>query len=135
DVNVDCTNVVIANQSSSGCTQGAPVRHYDVSAINVDITLNRYLDHEPQGRMYALTADVSRIRQEEAANARARTTDSAPGVSLGLQGDAIQPLTLRVNQGECLQITFQNTLRGEIAGIDIHGTDLHLTSDGSPAIA
>ena len=37
-----------------GCPSDAPVRAYDVAAINVDITLNRYLDHDPEGRMFVL---------------------------------------------------------------------------------
>ena len=42
------------------CATDAPVRAYDVVAINVDITLNRYLDHDPQGRMYVLEEDAGR---------------------------------------------------------------------------
>src|SRR5205085_2758330 len=33
---------------AAGCPRGAPVRDYDVVAISVDITLNRFLDHDPQ---------------------------------------------------------------------------------------
>ena len=54
------------------CASGAPVRSYDVAAIAVDITLNRFLDHDPKGRMYVLEQDVAKVRAEEARNAAAR---------------------------------------------------------------
>ena len=42
-----------------GCLSGGPVdRSYDVSAIDVDITTNRFGDHDPQGHMYALTSAI-----------------------------------------------------------------------------
>ncbi|HEU5001234.1 MAG TPA: multicopper oxidase domain-containing protein [Actinomycetota bacterium] len=134
------------------CPAGAPVRSYDVAAIGVDITLNRYLDHDPLGEMFALTADLPRVRAEDAANARARAAggplvvtatagstvtggvlDSA--VTIGLQGDAIQPLTLRVRQGECLRITLHNQLpRGEPVELHLHGSSLTVRG-GGPATA
>ena len=48
---------------------------------------------------------------------RRRTRRPAPGsgepaVSIGLQGDAIQPLTLRVDQGECLRIRLHEPAQG-----------------------
>ena len=119
----------------AACAAGVPVRSYDVDAIDVDVTLNRYLDHDPQGRMYVLVDDVERVRSEEAQNAAARAGNSEPAVSIGLQGDAIQPLTLRVAQGECLRIRFTNQLKDAPASIHIHGSSLRVARDGSPAIA
>ena len=50
-----------------GCLSGGPVdRSYDVTAIDVDITTNRFGDHDPQGHMYALTDAIPAIRAEEA---------------------------------------------------------------------
>ena len=118
------------------CPAGAPVREYHVVAINVEITLNRYLDYDPQGRMFALEEDVARIRQEEAQNKAARSGSAEPAVSLGEQGDAIQPLTLRVNQGECLRVRLTNNLaNGEPASFHLHASGLHLADSGQPAIA
>jgi hypothetical protein len=48
------------------CHPAAPVRSYEVVAVSVEITLNRYLDYDPQGRMYVLEEDLERVRQEEA---------------------------------------------------------------------
>jgi hypothetical protein len=116
----------------AACERGAPIRGYRVAALAVDITLNRYLDHDPAGRMYALEEDVPRIRQEEARNAQARAGQGDPGVSIGEQGDAIQPLTLRVNRGECLRIHLRNALpAGESASVHVHGTGLRVAGSGA----
>ena len=61
--------------------------------INIEITLNRWLDFYP-GYMYVLTQDIDKARAEETKNREARDKEGFdPGaVSTGLQGDAIQPL-------------------------------------------
>src|SRR5207237_10787450 len=97
-------------RSGPRCDPSAPVRGYSVVAINVEITLNRFLDYDPQGRMYVLETDLPRVRAEEAQNREARAGRAEPAVSIGLHGDAIQPLTLRVNQGECLRVSLRNHL-------------------------
>ncbi|HEX6262431.1 MAG TPA: multicopper oxidase domain-containing protein [Actinomycetota bacterium] len=118
------------------CADAAPTRDYDVAAIAVEITLNRYLDHDPEGRMYVLEEDLRAVREEEEANQRARTTGSEAAVSIGLQGDAIQPLTLRVLPGECLRIHLRNDLPGEEpATFHVHGSQLLVAESGRPAIA
>jgi len=91
-------------RAGARCPAAALVRSYHVLAINVELTLNRFLDHDPNGRMYVLESDLARVRREEMQNREARGDRAEPAVSLGLQGDAIQRLVLRVNQGECLRI-------------------------------
>ena len=119
------------------CAPGTPLRAYSIVAIGVDITLNGYLDHDPDGRMYVTEADLPRVRAEEAANKAAR--DGAPfkpGVSVGLQSDAIQPLTLRVLPGECLRITLRNDLpNDEPVSLHLHDSSLRVMATGRPAIA
>lgn len=118
------------------CPPTAPVRDYRIVAVNVDITLNRYLDHDPNGRAYVLEADVQRLRLEEAQNREARAGRAEPAVSPGVQGDAIQPLVLRVNQDECLRITLRNDLaNGEPASVHLHGSALYVAGTGRPALA
>ena len=82
--------------SGGKCPAGVPVKQYDVSMINIEITLNRWLDFYP-GYMYVLTQDLDKVRGEEAKNKEARDKDGFdPGaVTTGLQGDMIQPLVLR----------------------------------------
>jgi FtsP/CotA-like multicopper oxidase with cupredoxin domain len=123
-------------QPGPACGPSAPLRRYDVVAINVEMTLNRFLDYEPRGLMYVLEEDLPRVRAEEAQNREARAGRAEPAVTAGLHGDAIQPLTLRVNQGECLRISLRNDLRGsEPASLHLHGSALRLASTGAPAIA
>lgn len=86
--------------------------------------------------MYALEEDLARVREEEARNQDARAGRAEPAVSVGLQGDAIQPLTLRVNQGECLRIALRNDPRdSEAASLHLHGSGLRVARSGAPAIA
>ncbi|MGH9177297.1 MAG: multicopper oxidase domain-containing protein, partial [Acidimicrobiales bacterium] len=118
------------------CRRGAPLRRYDIAAISVDVTLNRYLDHDPEGRMYVLQSEVERVRAEERQNEAARAGQAEPAVSIGLQGDAIQPLTLRVRQGECLRIRLRNDLAGgEPASVHLHAGGLVVAGTGRPAVA
>lgn len=120
----------------TGCARGAPERAYSIVAIVVEITLNRYLDHDPDGRMYVLEEDLERVRDEEAANRMARAERGEPAVSLGLQGDAIQPLVLRVLPGECLHVELRNDLPPpQAASLHLHGSSLRLAGSGRPATA
>ena len=72
----------------------------DVVALDQNWFWNRYGATEPQGMMYALRRDVVPISGTTlaAGNARLRS-DKRP-----------RPLTLRVNEGDCLTINFQNLL-------------------------
>ena len=49
----------------------APVREYNISAINAYITLNQYQDFFP-GYMFVLTEDVEKVRAEEIGRASCR---------------------------------------------------------------
>ena len=123
-------------RAGSACPRGAPVRRYDVAAVAVDITLNRYLDHDPEGRMYVLEDELERVRDEERRNEAARTTGTEPAVTVGLQGDAIQPLTLRAHQGDCLRIGLRNALPGdEPASLHLHNAALVVSGTRRPAVA
>ncbi len=96
------------------CPSSALVKKYDVSMIAIEITLNRWLDYYP-GYMYILTENIEKAQAEEARNAKARENEKDqfdPGaVSTGLQGDIIQPLVIRGNQGDCVKITLRNKLK------------------------
>jgi Multicopper oxidase len=116
------------------CPAGAPVKAYDISAINVEITLNQWLDFHP-GYMYVLTENIQKVRDEEKRNAEARKKAGYdPGaVSTGLQTDYIQPLDLRANQGDCVLITLRNQVEDEDIGLHIHGSSTIIKSTGQPA--
>ena len=117
------------------CPASAPVRSYDVSAINVEITLNMWLDYYP-GYMYALTESLDKVRAEETKNREAREKEGYdPGAVMnGLQNQWIQPLVLRGNQGDCVKLTLRNQLEGdEEVSLNIHGSSMVVSSTGQPA--
>lgn len=118
-----------------GC-DGAPQRMYEVAAINVEITVNRFGDNDPFGFMYVLEDNLDEVRAEEAARRQAGATGAAGGgtvdpdwpalvaadpaaeqVSAGLRDDLIQPLVLRARLGECVIVKLRNALeRGPVSG-------------------
>ncbi|MFM7841314.1 MAG: multicopper oxidase domain-containing protein, partial [Nitrospira sp.] len=112
-----------------------PVKTYDISAINVEITLNQWLDFYP-GYMYALTENLDKIRAEETKNKEAREKEGFdPGAVLpGVQSQWIQPLVIRGNQGDCVKFKLQNKLEGgEDVSLHIHGSSTVVTATGKAA--
>ena len=96
-----------------GCGAGVPTRTYNVLAINVDITVNRFGDHDPFGFMYVQAEKLNEVRAQEAAlraNAAPGSDGNGAKVSNGLRQDPIQPLVLRARLGECVQINLTNRL-------------------------
>ena len=120
--------------SGGKCPANAPVRKYDVSMINIEITLNRWLDFYP-GYMYVLTEDIDKARAEETKNREARDKEGFdPGaVSTGLQGDVIQPLVLRANQGDCVKMTLRNQMESEDGSLFIQASSMIISATGKPA--
>ncbi|MFF0289103.1 hypothetical protein [Streptomyces sp. NPDC005262] len=100
-------------EGTGGCAT-APQREFDVSAINVDITVDRFGDHDPYGMMYVLDERLDEVRDQEAALLRAsklpKNDPAAAKVSVGLGQDAIQPLVIRARLGECVVINLTNKL-------------------------
>ncbi|MBI4499305.1 MAG: hypothetical protein HY689_15575 [Chloroflexi bacterium] len=88
-----------ARDRDDPCPRTAPVTSFEVSLTNVPIFLNRFGDVIPEGRMYLLDENLgeARITYPNAANPF-------------LPKDIIEPLVLRVNQGDCVEVTFTNRL-------------------------
>jgi hypothetical protein len=120
--------------SGGKCPAGVPTKQYDISMINVEITLNRWLDFYP-GYMYVLTEDVAKARAEEAKNKAARDKEGwDPGaVTTGLQGDMIQPLVIRANQGDCVKMTLRNQMESEDGSLFIQASSMIVSATGKPA--
>uniref|UniRef100_UPI0039830BBB multicopper oxidase domain-containing protein n=1 Tax=Lapillicoccus sp. TaxID=1909287 RepID=UPI0039830BBB len=107
--------------TASTCLNSGRVdKTFDVTALDVDIPINRFGDHDPLGKMYALTSRLGDI----AAQARSQV------VSIGLRDDAIQPLVIRANQGDCIEIRFTNTASGGDFGLHIDGLEFNVSSSG-----
>ena len=102
------------------CPTSAPLKRFSVKAINVDIPLNRRGDDYGRGKMYALAGMLPAIRAQETS----RT------VSVGLRDDAIQPLVIRANAGDCVEVEFAND-----AGTGAYGFNIDGLVTGSQSLA
>ncbi len=113
----------VAQATSSPVTDclagNATPRSVDVVAIDVDITVNAFGDHDPGAHMYALADAVPAIRAQE----------SSRKVTPGLRDDPIQPLVVRANVGDCVEIHYTNNATGGSYGLHIDG--LAFSADGS----
>lgn len=127
----------VSMKGGGKCPATAPVKDFDISAINVEITLNQWLDYYP-GYMYVLTGNIGKVREEEAKNAEAREKEGhhdPGGVTNGIQGQYIQPLVIRANPGECVKITLRNQLEfGEDVSLQINGSSMVISKTGEPAV-
>src|SRR5262245_44990511 len=101
------TSASTATSSAASCAT-APQVTFNVSAINVNITLNRFGVHDPNSFMYVLDQNRSAVRQEE----------QSGQVSFGLGSDPIQPLVLRAHEGDCVTINFTNRTTFGVAAMD-----------------
>jgi hypothetical protein len=88
-----------ATDPGNPCPAGRPVETFNVSLINIPLFLNRFGDVVPEGRMYIL--------DEKIAEARATFQNAADPFH---PADIIQPLVLRVNKLDCVEINFTNRL-------------------------
>ena len=91
----------VATSPGNPCASGTPVKSFSVSLINLPIFLNRFGDVVPEGRMYVLDSNIATVRQN--------FKDAANPAKANLN-DLIEPLTLRANHGDCVQISFTNRL-------------------------
>lgn len=102
----------------------APVKEFNISAIDVVITVNRFGDHNPLGKMFVLNENIPVVRAQEARPLPGR-------VSLGLRDDPIQPLVIRANVGDAVVINFTNRLAAGSASIHILGIPADAANAGS----
>ncbi|MFC3476995.1 multicopper oxidase domain-containing protein [Halobacterium litoreum] len=93
--NGDVADAPPAQAPSPGdpCPDDADVRTYDVTAFQHDIEYNDYGDHDPHGIVFALDEHVEEIRD-------------------GTRQP--EPLTIRANRGECVEINLTNELPEEL---------------------
>ena len=102
----------------------ANVKTFNVSAIDVKITINRFGDNDPLGMMYVLDENIGAVRAQENKLLPDR-------VSIGLRDDPIQPLVIRANVGECVVINFTNRLATGNASINVRGLSVAAREAGS----
>ncbi|MEE8113187.1 MAG: hypothetical protein V3T23_02415, partial [Nitrososphaerales archaeon] len=76
------------------CPAGAPLREFDVVAMPANIVFNERIGIDNNGMIFALAADV-------------------PGILSGAK--AIDPLVLRGNAGDCIEVTLTNNLDSRVS--------------------
>jgi hypothetical protein len=81
----------------------------DVVALDQVYYWNRLGAFQPQGMIYALERDVVHVNQDEINCGAPKLALQAGQVKLR-RDKRPRPLTLRVNEGDCLQINFKNLL-------------------------
>lgn len=80
--------------------QDPQTRHYTVHAIDVEITYNNFGTHNPEGAMYVLEENLEAVREAE----------GVPPGTEGVDTSVIEPLVLRANEGDTIEIEFVNSL-------------------------
>ncbi len=73
------------------------LREFHIVAIQVRMVVNTFGDHDPDGMMYVLKENEERVRELVAQN-------------LFMPVDLVQPLTIRANVGDDIEILFENQL-------------------------
>lgn len=75
-------------------------RKYTVHAIDVEITYNSFGTHNPRGAMYVLEENLDAVREAEGVLPGRTDVDTS----------VIEPLVLRANEGDVVEIEFVNSL-------------------------
>lgn len=101
------------------CPATARVIQYDVRAIQLDLPLNGWGDHIPDGMMYALG-----------------NSDASPSLQqLRAEPGRATPLVMRAAVGDCIKVTFTNAIPGRRVGMHVDGVAKAVTgaeaSDGA----
>src|SRR3954453_14642486 len=101
------------------CATASRTINYDVVAMDLDLPLNGWGDHIPDGKIFALSnADAS----PNAADIKAE-----PGRAT--------PLLLRAAVGDCIKVHFKNEIKGKRVGMHVDGVAKAVTgpeaSDGA----
>ena len=102
------TPTATATTATANPCATAPHDTFNISAINVDITLNKYGVHDPNSFMYVLNSNISAVRAEEASGQ----------VSTGLGDDPIQPLVIRAHEGDCVTVNLTNATTFGVQAMD-----------------
>ncbi len=112
--------ITIGSAAVDACRDSKRTIHYDVAAIDVAIPINGWGDVNPLGMMYALNnpqaiPNVGQIKDPDFK--LYDTTDMT-------LPDKIQPLVLRANVGDCIDVTLTNLLEavnGRTVGMQVTG--------------
>ncbi len=120
--------------STCPCHAAENLRVFEIAAVQARVRYNSYGWHDPQGRFFVLKEDIERYGTLENYISKIESGEIQP-----------EPLVLRANAGDCIEVRFTNLLPEFIEGspfqlrtlTDIVGFHIHLlkfdtiVSDGS----
>ncbi|KQY94658.1 copper oxidase [Paenibacillus sp. Root52] len=95
-------------------------RKFHVVAISVRIVVNDFGDHDPEGKMYVLKENEDKVRRLIAKN---------PFTTV----DLVQPLIIRANAGDDIEILFENKLHYP-SSIHIQDVEYDVTTSDGAAV-
>lgn len=97
-------------------------RYYEIEAIQIPIVYNRFGDHDPNGLLYVLKKDASRIRKGAIQNFEQEIPQPY---------EEVMPLVIRANVCEKVVVTFSHSLNRALS-IHVQGLDYNVQqSDGA----
>ena len=97
-------------------------RYYEIEAIEIPIVYNKYGDYDPNGLLYVLKKDATRIRKEALRNF---------AMEIPQPYEEVKPLVIRANAGERVIISFSHSLDRDLS-IHVLGMNYDVqTSDGA----
>lgn len=116
------------------CYTDKDIKVFEIAAVQAKLTYNRFGWYDPQGRFFVLKEDIERVGTLDEYLEKVECGDICP-----------EPLVIRVNAGDCIEIRLTNLLPEFIEGnefqlktlTDIVGYHIHLVkfdtivSDGS----
>ena len=105
------------------CGAAKNVKRFDIAAVQAKVVYNQYGWHDPQGRFFVLKEDIEKEGTLENYLAKVECGDIQP-----------EPLVIRVNAGDCVEVRLTNLLPERIEAspfqletvTDIVGFHIHL---------
>ena len=136
---------------SGGGGTGAATLRYDVTALSLTIYFNRDGDHDHNGMLFALTANVPILEyiralasgrepsdaQRAAAEARAAVIRAPLPLTPPQAREPhplVRPLVLRARRGEMLEVHLQNSIQDHEVGLHLVGGGYDVRSDDGSAV-
>jgi FtsP/CotA-like multicopper oxidase with cupredoxin domain len=98
------------------------VREFDIEVISIPIVYNKYGDHDPNGLLYVLKKDASRIKTKAMENFEKEIPQPY---------EEVRPLVLRANVGDEIVVNLYNSLNRNVS-MHVQGLSYDVkTSDGA----
>ena len=105
------------------CCTDKKIKVFEIAAVQAKVTYNKYGWHDPQGRFFVLKEDIEKVGSLDEYIRRVEWGEICP-----------EPLVIRVNAGDCIEIRLTNFLPEYIEGnafqlktlTDIVGYHIHL---------